>query len=400
MAETAAPPKVIPPPPEEKARPSAIGAREIEHKPRPGSDRATKEAIGSKIEDRLAKVNAEGVSDRKTRIGSHYNPGKKKVVTFEAAAEPEASTKEEVSADVEKLPVAEKSKTPPPPDEATTDVPQTETAAAESEIVLPDAHRRSLKNFGWEDAEIDASLQSGGQSFIQTAAKLHAQRSKEIGAYARLGQQLQTTVPPKPQVAGQQPQLQGGLVNKIKDTLEAEKKKYPNNPQMHQFLEGQAQIQLVLAGQLDAQYEQQRQAQLDLHTKQVDAFLGGDHLKAYKDYYGSSFAAANQEQQQKRDQVVQTAAFIITGANSQGVQLDLNTALQMAHDATAAPIMKQAARAEIQGEIQQRAASLTQKNQAGPSRTDSSGKKKGPPSRDELVKRTGERLRAAGLRGG
>jgi len=398
MPDPVAPPKVIPPPPSDAPRPSAIGARAIKRDPKAGSDRSVKAAIGDKISDRLEQVQKEGITDTtKTRIGAHFNPGKKKVVTFEANADEPEVEAPPASTSAEKVVGGEK-KTPPPP-EPETDTPQTETDPAESDIVLPDAHRRSLQNFGWTDEEIDNSLKSGGQSFIQTAAKLHAQRAKEVQAYARLGQQLQTTVPQNPATPQVQVPAGGGLVSQIDKVLADEKKKYPNNPQMHAFLDSQANIQRMVAQQLDSQYEQQRQAQLDLHAKQVDAFLGSDGLKSYADYYGLSFAAANPEQQKRRDQVVQTAAYIITGANSQGMQLDLNTALQMAHDATAAPVMKQAARTEIQNEIATRAAGLTQKNQAGPS-TAREGKSGKLPSRQDLIKRTGERLKAAGLRGG
>jgi hypothetical protein len=406
MPEVVPAPKVVPPPPPPETtaasalaqeRPSAIRPkhqREVKHGPKPGTDRATKEAIGAKIEDRLKQVADEGVTDtQKKRLSSHFSPGKKRV-----APDPVAEADDTAGGTTTEQPlVAQTDATEKKPSEApTSDTPQTEAAPAESTLVLPDAHRRSLKNFGWEDADIDASMKgAGAAAFLTTAAKIHAQRSKEIQAYARAGQALQGTTQPVPTPApAPTAPPQGSMVDRVMQKNAALKKAYPGNDAL---FDSMITSELDMAKLLDSQREAQQAAQLDLQTKQVDAFFSAEHLKVYKAHYGESFAAADAEQSKRRDQVINTAAYIVRGARAQGVELDLNTALQMAHDATAAPIAKQAARQEIINEVQARANGLTQKNQAGPS-TKREGAGKGPPSRSELLRKTGDRLKAAGLR--
>jgi hypothetical protein len=381
-------------------RPSAIqkrpGAREVPHKPVPGSDRATKEAIGGKIADRLQQVHDEGVTDGKNRIGSHFNPNKKKGArrtVVETSPEPEqvspaatetADKPTSVSATAGET---DKKEIPPVPGE------EAETAAAPATAILPEAHRRSLKNFGWTDEEIDESLKTGGGAFLNTAAKIHDQRSKEIQAYARAGQKFaQTQQPQQAPVPAAIPQ--GSMVDRVMQKNTALKKAYPGNDAL---FDSMVSSELDMARMLDGQRQAQQQAQLDLHMKQVDGFFGAPAMKSYEQHYGTTFGAATPEQTAHRDQVINTAAYIIHGARAQGVDLDLSSALQMAHDATAAPIAKAAARQEILSEVQQRAAGLTQKNQAGP-RGSSAENSKGPPTRQELLKRTGSRLAAAGLR--
>ena len=375
-------------PPAPRERKSAT--RQVEHRVPTGSNRELKNKLGEKLGDRLQEVANDGVSggNEKIKIKSHFrskgpkapppdpepSPSEKSAAPAAKAPEPAVESKESTH-ELQEAKVESGSSSAIP----------AVVEGAQSSSTLPDAHRRSLENFGWTPEEIENGVKSGGPAFLATAAKIHNQRKNEIEAYARAGQAGLKAPEQKPV---QQPTLptQGTAEQNIINMLAQTKAAYPGNDKLFDMVFAP---QLATARAQDAQASQQREQALQ---QQVSNFFNSKAVEHYKDFYGDAA-----EGQARKDKVVNTAAYIIHGAAAQHKTLTVEEALQMAHDSTAAPVAKQAARNEIISEVQQRAAGITQQNKAGgPAKTEK--RESGPPSKEELLRRTGERMKAAGLR--
>jgi hypothetical protein len=356
------------------ARRSAV--RDIEHKPVPQTSRAVKDELAAKLDDKKfdSAMKDAGAADGPAAGESRSLKGRHRVARTNRApgtkivGEPAAAPSEvnPTAGAVEELP---KTGTTPSA-EKTSDKP-----------AVPDEMRRSLKNYGHTDEEIDEQHKADPEGFSRFAKFVHATRQKEIEAYSRLGQQQ---LPP---AVAQQVRAPAPAATNPDELTEAEisafEKMYPNDVGA-KFMVRQARSELAFRNQ----QRQASYAATEASTQTaVDGFFNQDSMKGYAEHYGDKA---------KKDKVIETAAAIITGGRLQGRNFNLNDALTMAHDALASPVMKAAARKEIVDEVAQRSAALTQRNQAGaPDATSTPASKKGKKalSRQEIEDRAGERLR-------
>lgn len=362
-------------PAQEAPKPRKSATRQVEHKAPAGSSRELKESIGNKIGDRLAEVANDGANNGtdKIKVKSHFR------TKTPTAPPPDPETPEKTEAHH-----APQTEAPAATENKEAGAQEQPVAQTGEGVSLPDAHRRSLENFGWTPEEIENGLKQGAP-FLATAAKLHKQRSNEIDAYARAGQAGLKAPEQKPV---QQPSLpvQGTAEQRVISQLAEMKKSYPGNDKLFDMVMAP---QIDTARAQDAQATQQRESMLQ---QQVSNFFSSKTVENYKEFYGDAT-----EGQSRKDKVVNLAAYIIHGAAAQHKQLTVEEALQMAHDSTAAPVAKAAARAEITQEIKDRAAGLTQKNQVGgPAKTEN--RENRPLTRKEIEDRAGQRMKAANLR--
>jgi hypothetical protein len=115
-------------------------------------------------------------------------------------------------------------------------------------------------------------------------------------------------------------------------------------------------------------------------TARVERFFASPELAAYKEDYASP---------QSRAAVMSMATHILNGMTQAGKRSTLEEALTMAHDATMAPKIKEAVRQQIQQDIQQRAAGISQKPSGATGGTTESK----PKSRQDLYARVRASLR-------
>lgn len=273
--------------------------------------------LESKVSDMLAKVNGEEPSATDT--------GAEKA-DDEAAAEPAA--KQEKS---EPKPV---SKTP----------------------TLPDAYVRSLKALEWTEEEIEAA--AANPKFLETAAKLHQTRNRELQEWASLGRAKQTQ-----ERAPNQQQRQQAPNGLAPIDVQSLKKEY-GDEKLIDALAGPINTAIAQINEHRQFIEQTRQvserSHLETLGRQVETFFGG--LKDYSGFYGKD-GATNPEQMQARNKVLEQANDLIVGAQLRGQNISIEQALSFAHEAASAGYAKTAARKEIASSLQQRSRSITLKPQ-------------------------------------
>jgi len=258
---------------------------------------------------------------------------------------------------------------------------------------LPDSYRRSLKAYGWEDADIDHNLQVMGRDFIDTAAKIHSNRNSEVGQWAEAGRQareqqqhaVDTTVSPARQGAsptgGLQPLDVAELTKEYGEDALITKVVLPMNAMIEQ-----------MNRMLPAVQETQRranQAEQDMLLQQIDGFFGGKGMDTYKDVYGSG-DKLKEEHFAARNKVLEMADALVVGASLQHRKLSFGDAMQMAHDSVSSGFKKQEARAEIKGQLTKRARGTTLR----PSSRQSAKKSGEGMTHEELVKVVGQKLAA------
>lgn len=372
MAVTEVAPPVSEAPKAESKPPRRSAIRDIAHKPAEGTSRAVKADIASKLDDKRFD---DAMKDAGNDAPSEPEGRRRHKVTRTHHVVPEVK---------EETPASTKDETPPTTETTTDDKPVEKKDESKPEKV-PDEIRRSLKNYGHSDEEIDEQFKSDPTGFNRFAKFVHATRQKEVEAYARLGQQQLPTAPIQPSPV-QLPATSAGH-DLTEGEIVAFEKLYPNDPAA-KFIARDARANLAFRQQQTQQAFASAQAATQTA---VNAFFDAESMKSYADHY---------KDQTKKDKVIETAAHIIQGARLQGKQFGVQEALTMAHDALASPVLKAAARKEIATEVAQRSAALTQRNQAGGGTEEESAaeEKKGRKgvSRKELESRTAERLRKIG----
>lgn len=355
------------PPP---VRRSAV--RDIVHKAPPETSRAVKETIANKIGDRLEKASeAAGLTpsdstDGKSRKVRHHVEarfGREEKPIDTPTGEKPADSKPLEDAATESTPSEEK-----PP----------ETPVATTPEISPEV-RRSLHNFGYDDAAIDSKLKTGGDSFVDIAKVAHEMRKKEVEAWARLGRNAPTTqsAPITPNV------LDSDDASLLKE-VEATEAAHPNDAFVKVWARD---AKAGIAYRANQRY-QTNQAQLTALQQQVDTFFAGDGLKPYAEHYKNPEA---------KNKVVDMAAAILIGARAQGKNLNLTDALTAAHDSVAAPVVRAAMRQKIESEVQKRNDAITQRG-VGATPPPTTRKKGQPLTRREIEDRAGERLKKVKIR--
>ncbi len=249
------------------------------------------------------------------------------------------------------------------------DVPARESTPA----ALPAEVVRSLKAFGITDAQIADGLKTSGAAFEATAQMLHAARKKEITEFANIGRVKAGTLPPPPSAP---PAAAPGVID-LKPLDLAELQKSTNSADGLAKIVGT--INSVVARIQQAEAARHAAATQDV-TARVERFFASSELAAYKEDYANP---------QSRAAVMDMATHILNGMTQAGKRSTLEEALTMAHDATMAPKMKEAARQQIQQDIQQRAAGISQK----PSGATGGTTEAKPKSRQDLYARVRASLR-------
>lgn len=284
-------------------------------------------------------------------------------------------------------------------DEAATEEGETETEEEAEEAApakkagptLPDAHRRSLKAYGWEDDEIDANLTALGDKFIGLAQKIHSNRNTEVAQWANAGraakqqttdgQQTTTTAATTP--TGLKPIDVKALKEHFGEDKMVDQIAAPINAVIEQINRILPQVQEV--------QQNATMSQLEVLGRQVDEFFGGKELKSYTEVYGDAKTQLSEKSVQARNKVLELADALMTGAQLQGRKLSLGEALTYAHDSLSGDYKVKAARSEIKGSLKKREKGITLKP-GNKSKTIAATKGNKPATRSDLEKKVAQGL--------
>ncbi len=232
------------------------------------------------------------------------------------------------------------------------DAKATETASAESVTpfaILPAAYRRTLKAAEYSDAEIDEAVKLQGDKFVQYAGKLHQARNKETEAFAKLGQRMAEEA--KKATPAQRPAALPTIDTELLAKTYGKDEAFVQ--QLARLNDWQNELQRILP--VIRQYEEKSKAEArDGFIRQVHGFFSADDKKEFADYYGTDPVALTPAQDASRVKVLDMANMIQSGAASQGRNLGLQDALQMAHEATTSEYVAKVTREKLAAEIKQR----------------------------------------------
>lgn len=274
----------------------------------------------------------------------------------DAAAEVEETETPAKETEVEEKPADEagKEETTETESEAEAAAPVAGAKPASDAPTLPAAYRRSLKAYEWTDEEIESAIKQGGQNFIATAAKIHANRNKEVQQWAEAGRAARQQTTSTEQAATAKPSTPE-LLKPV--DVEALKKQYGDEA-LVENLAGPVnraieQINRIMP-LIHQSQQQSKMAELETLGKQVDGFFGGKEMEPYHEAYGTDTAKLSNEQLSGRQKVLELADALIGGAKMQGRSLTLGDALQLAFDSVSGPAKTQAARAAITKQLKVR----------------------------------------------
>jgi len=231
------------------------------------------------------------------------------------------------------------------------------TEAVVTEVVdpsaptLPDAYRRSLKAYGWEDEDIDQNLKVLGANFITTAGKIHANRNNEVQQWAEQGRQARDAQNPT-QTPAAAPAKSGQLPSQLASVDARKLTELYGDEELVNAIVGPvnatiAAINLILPGLNDSMQKSQ-QSETQALVTEIETFFGSEPMKkGYGVLYGDGVNVNTAAQQANRNAVLDQAEAIIYGATRQGRTLTVSDALALAHDSVAAPFREQAIKANI-----------------------------------------------------
>jgi hypothetical protein len=347
----------------------------------PKMSAAAKDELASKIQSDFAQVMGTADEDDAPAAETAEAPDETAAPDADAVAGDEAPAKSDDAAQDEAAP-------------ETTEQP-TEAAAQSSKSTaptLPAAYVRSLKAYDWTDEEIKEAAQQPG--FLATAAKIHANRNRELQTWADAGRrakEAQASQQPAKDAAQSDPQASGlkpidaaALKAEYGDDVLIDKLVGPLNATI-------AQINAILPV---VQQTQQRAAmsQAEMLARQIDGFFGSKDLEPYHKQYGTNTATLDSEQLAARQKVLEFADYLVGGAAQNGRSLSFDEAMQMAHDAVSGGTKEQAARQKIVAQTKQRNKGISMK--PGARGTNLNGAGSPAKTRSDLEKRVNQGLRA------
>lgn len=258
---------------------------------------------------------------------------------------------------------------------------------------FPAAYRRSLKAYDWTDEEIDEAAKQPG--FLATAAKIHANRNKEVQAWAEAGRKAkesQAASLQPTQDTAKKPQQQDVALKPI--DVEALKAEYGDEALIER-LTGPLNATIDRINQMMPVIQQTQHrsamAQAEMLNRQIDGFFGGKDMTPYHETYGTDTAKLSEKQLAARTKVLEFADYLIGGAAQNGKSLSFDDAMQMAHDAVSGGTKEQAARERIAAQAKARNKGITMRPGARGTNLNSAGKAKNPA---DLQKRVSQGLKA------
>ncbi len=237
---------------------------------------------------------------------------------------------------------------------------------------LPPAFVRSLKAYEWTDEEIAANLKAFGPKFIETAAKIHANRSAEIANWANAGRAARNARQ-SDQNGQQEEQLQTLPAIDVKPL----KEKYGEDALIEELvnpINNAIKYINAILPQVQAVQQNSQRAELETLSQQIESFFGSKEMQPYAEVYGTAARELTPPQIEQRNKVLEMADALLAGAKMQGRWLSLDDVMKMAFDSFSGNMKASAARKQIVSTVQKRAKGLTLKPSARKSAPTSTNK--------------------------
>jgi hypothetical protein len=234
-----------------------------------------------------------------------------------------------------------------------------------SGLTIPDAHRRSLKAYGYTDEWIDKNSETLGLQFNEFALGVHEKRNAEVARWAEAGQrnremqqQGQATENPQVPAPGQLPQTLQPI------NLKEMQEKYGEQELLEDILAPVngviSALNAVLPGLQQGMQAVERTEQNAVTTR-INSFFDSKEIEPYRKLYGGTDKPLSQEQIASRNQMLDMADLILGGAHSQNHNMDFEQALTAAHDVVSANFRETAVRKTIKKEAKARNRGITQR---------------------------------------
>lgn len=266
---------------------------------------------------------------------------------------------------------------------------QEESASDEqSGPTIPDAYRRSLKAYGWQDDEIDNSYGQLGDSFLKTAERIHNNRNRELAEWAAAGRKQRQETAESSEDSGQ-----SQAVQKLQPVDTAKLKEQWGDDEVIDSIVGPVNQAIEHINNIVPQLEQGQRAAEDAEieriNRDVDRFFSDESLQPYHELYGTDSGSLNEKQVENRTKVLDTAWNLMAGAAALNRDAPaLKDALTMAHDMVASEFKEQITKANIKKQATKRKKSMSMK----PTSRTASRPRFGKPSRNELESKVRNKL--------
>lgn len=352
-----------------------------------GHDAVSTEESGAKLDDTARDALTDKIGGSLAALGGDpvapIEPEVEEVEEVEEVAEEEESEEVEETEDDS----SDKEENDDPAttdDEPADDEEAVDDDKKQSSSTLPATYRRSLKAYGWEDAEIDAALSDNAEQFTLTAMKIHRTRNDEISKFAEAGRRLRQGV-----TQDQQSEPVKTTPKKFASIdRDALIEKYGNEEIVDAIL-GPMQERLTALDQImpevRASVASAKRTQQETLGKMIDTFFGGEEMTSYEGLYGKPGTARTPEQTEKFNGVLELADAIVAGAAEQGRNLAFEDAMESAHADISKGFTEKAVRSTIKKTIKKRSKSLSLKPSHGGKSKKSGGK---PSTRKQLETKT------------
>lgn len=272
---------------------------------------------------------------------------------------------------------------------------------------IPDAYYRSAASFGWSPEDVASMVENNGlDNTVTMLENLHTKNNELSGQFAAMGR--------KAQEMDQVPDTPAKLDSAPSDTTPADFKALmdkhgDDSPELVQLLGSQHKqaiadkqrmdrIEQQLAMNANQIERQKAEANRDTIGK-VNAFFAADGLTAFDKFYGkidseaTDWLALTPAQMHNRDHVCQLANQIMVGAEMQGTDMGLDSAMERAHMVVSEPIAATIIREDILKGVEKRHKSRVARPSESKKSTQISTDGR-PANRKELLARTEKRLAA------
>lgn len=269
-----------------------------------------------------------------------------------------------------------------------------EAAESDDSPILPAGHRRAALADGWTTEEVDYYLESNPEGAMEHFASIYNDWREENSRWSARGRQLKA--------ADQDTNPSATTPNSTGDNKLKPMEKFDTQALIEEH--GNDELVTALTSKMNnmidqinpvlekvaASQEFVESSTEETISKIAQDFFGGKEMESFKDVYGTDYGTATQEQIDKRMELFGEADDIIFGASAHGKQITVEEALKRAHNNVSEGSKDTAIRDSIRKGLKKRTKTLSGSKQ----KITSTGDDNAPLTREELVARTNDRLRA------
>ncbi len=236
---------------------------------------------------------------------------------------------------------------------------------------IPAAYIKAAKHQGWTDEEIESLYKTDPEVAERTFARTLEMTSTLAKDFSKIGQTKRRLADEEAnQVPVVQPQETPELDATVVKGIQKMRDEY--GPEIADMFEMQQKTIAQLISKPAPVQQAARQSgavvqENELLAQQMNTFFRDADMTSYAEYYGTVAKDAKDwmgltgSQVNKRYDVIEMANDIIAGAETQGRNVSVTEALEMAHLSISGPVKERAIREEIKSKVVKRSGSITLK---------------------------------------